>query len=181
MRRVFAVFVLEAVTHASTIQTAGGSWTERWTGSGRPVLIEVFGGHAEFSVQSWKQGWMTMQPLDQVYGTNSKDPFERKALLQRLEDDRVRLAVVAFRCKLWARLNSINYSSQQNRRSLRKYQRAELPVPELTIDIFEGQIRRGDDALRTMKTRKELVSKEEVIEVEGDMCRWNLRNISTNL
>ncbi len=52
----------------------GNACTTRMYGSKRPDVIEVFGGHSEISMVASRQGWFAMQPFDQKYGTDLRDP-----------------------------------------------------------------------------------------------------------
>ena len=79
--------MLEALCLASYVAQAGGAFTNRTTGTARPDIIQIFGGHSEVSFQGWRQGWFTHQPYDVDYGTDLQQPTERKLLLEKLEDN----------------------------------------------------------------------------------------------
>ena len=43
--------------------------------------MQVFGGHCEVSMRSYKRGWMTSQPYDVVDGCDLRDVEQAKSLL----------------------------------------------------------------------------------------------------
>ena len=49
VRRLAAVFLLEATVFMSVCNTWGGAWMQQMYGTIRPDVFEVFGGHAEVS------------------------------------------------------------------------------------------------------------------------------------
>ena len=58
------VLLLEAILLATIGHSWGGAWMQRMYGTIQPDIFEVFGGHAEVSMQAWKQGWLALQPIE---------------------------------------------------------------------------------------------------------------------
>ena len=82
---------------------------QRAYGTTRPDIWEVFGGHAEVSLQGWRQGWLALQPIDQVYGDDLSVYEERRELLRIQERTRPRLVLIEFPCTFWSQLARTNY------------------------------------------------------------------------
>ena len=109
-----AVFLVTATCTAHEVLL--GSWAQRFYGTQRADIVEIFGGKAEISLQAYRQGWLTLQPYDIEYGCDLKDLVQRAELIGDLRRLRPRLAVVEFLCKKWCKLAVFNYHRSQARR-----------------------------------------------------------------
>ncbi len=75
LQQLAAVFLLEAAAIMTTLwATPTGFWMDRWHGTTRPDMWEIFGGHSEITLQASKMGWVGMRPIDILYGTDLRDP-----------------------------------------------------------------------------------------------------------
>ena len=154
-------------------------------GSDRPDVVEIFGGSAEVSLQFAHRGWSVMQPTDLIYGVDLKIPENRQKLVERLNLERPRLAIISYPCRLWSKLSDTNYRSSQERRRLAKLRKEEEPFLELCEEIFKNQLARGDDALAenplcskawSVPTMKRILGHPEVYAGVGHGCRFNVRS-----
>lgn len=116
-------------------------------GDSRPDVIEIFGGHAEVSLQFARKGWNVIQPCDEIYGSDLRDPAERKKLVDFVRNQRPRLLLIEWPCKLWGKLTDTNFRSPQEKRRLMKKRAQERIFLELTDELFQVQWSNGDDAL----------------------------------
>ena len=91
---------------------------QRMHGTSRPDILEVFGGHAEVSVQAWKHGLLALQPVDIEYGTDLSSPDEREDLIASIRETQPRLVIVEFPCTLWSSLSRFNYRGSSGRQKL---------------------------------------------------------------
>ena len=91
-----AVYLLEASAYGTHLQTKGGQWMERMYGTSRPDIWEVFEGHAEVSYQAWRQGWLSVQPVDLLYGANLSSYHQREEILEMQKTLRPRLVIMEF-------------------------------------------------------------------------------------
>ena len=133
-----------------TVATVGSSvnkFHESFYGTDRPDVVEIFGGAAEVSLQFAHRGWSVMQPTDLIYGENLRKPQTRIEVVERIKRERPRLVIMSWPCRLWSKLADTNYRSPQERRRLAKLRKEEEPFLEMCEEIFNEQIRRGDDAL----------------------------------
>ncbi len=82
-----AVFLLEATEFASAATRGGGAWITHMCGMPRPEVWEVFGGHAEISLQVSGAGCLATQPFDilDILGgaTSVKADSERRPSVSR--------------------------------------------------------------------------------------------------
>ena len=116
-------------------------------GSARPDVLEIFGGQAEVSLQFARRGWNVCEPVDKIYGADLNEPQERDRIKTFIDKLKPRLVIIAFPCTLWTPLTEVNYQTPQRKRKLAMLRRREEPFLQLTEDIFESQIKRGDDCL----------------------------------
>ena len=167
-----------------------GKLHQSWYGSDRPDVVEIFGGSAEVSLQFAHRGWSVMQPTDLIYGVDLKIPENRKRLVDRINEERPRLAIVSYPCRLWSKLADTNYRSSQERRRLAKLRKEEEPFLELCEEIFESQLARGDDALAenplcskawSVPAMKRILGHPEVYAGVGHGCRFNVRSSSSGM
>ena len=77
-----AVFLLEATLVTSAATWAGGAWITHMYGAPRPDAWEVFGGHAEISLQASRAGYLAMQPLDILRGCDLRENRQREEALR---------------------------------------------------------------------------------------------------
>jgi hypothetical protein len=62
------------------------AWRQRLYGTCRPDVLEVFGGHAEISLRASMQGWMALQPIDKVYGSDLQEARQREELFDSINE-----------------------------------------------------------------------------------------------
>jgi hypothetical protein len=183
---VVAALALEFVALMTFVGETGGMWTQRFYGTDRVDVVEIFGGHSEISLQAHKRGWLALQPYDREYGCDLLDPKQRDDLRRDLRALRPRLAVVEFPCTMWSQIQALNYgTSQEKRRKLAKLWALEEPLLELTEQIFLDQIAAGDDALaenpwgsaaRKRAPIQRLEARPDVYIALSHGCRWKLAN-----
>ena len=118
VRHLAAVYLLEAVVTLSAFW--GGQWMSRMYGTSRPDVWEIFGGHAEISVQAWRQGWLAMQPIDKIYGADLLQQEQRREVLDCQRKLQPRLIVIQFPCTYWTSLTRINYRTPSRRQKLKQ-------------------------------------------------------------
>ena len=100
------------------------------------------------SMEASRQGWLAMQPYDERYGCDLRDPQSVAGLKQDLLTLQPRLAIVEFPCKWWSNLLNLSYgTTQAKRRIWKKFQEKELPFLELCEEVFDIQSKNGADAL----------------------------------
>jgi hypothetical protein len=148
----------------------------------RVDVVEVFGLEGEISLQGWKQGFWVAQPYEKRYGCDLQEEEARRGFFQDLETYDPRLVIVEWPCKLWCNLSEFHYSqSQQRRRLLKRLRRKELPLLELTRDVFARQNSHDAEALgenplgsRAIRTQpnQEGLDMPGVHSTVGDMCRY---------
>ena len=120
IRYVTAVFLLEAMVMSVAATAFAGNWSQAIYGTTRPDVVELFGGHAEISYQGWKQGWLALQPIDKIYGTDLFEPEQRRGCLEMIEQQQPRLAILEFPCTYWSQLTRTNYSTNSGKQKLKK-------------------------------------------------------------
>ena len=74
-------------------------------GDTRPDVIEIFGGHAEVSLQFARKGWSVSQPIDEIYGCDLKDSAERQKVLDLVRSQRPSLLIISWPCKYRRKLS----------------------------------------------------------------------------
>ena len=121
VRRLAAVFLLEATLFMSVCNTWGGAWMQQGHGTIRADVFEKLGGHAEVSSQAWSQGWLALQPLDITYGTDLRESEERDELLRTIIETHPRLVLVEFPCTYWSHLTTLNLRTVAEKQKLRRY------------------------------------------------------------
>ena len=179
------MFLLESVVMTNAARAWGGAWMERMHGTSRPDVLEVFGGHAEVSVQAWKHGLLALQPVDLEYGADLTRPAEREDLLDSIRETRPRLVIIEFPCTLWSSLSRMNYRGSSGRQRLEGLRREQRPFLQLTADIAHLQREAGDDFLVENPQNSEARKEKVIQELEeanwtwttiGHMCRYGLRS-----
>ena len=113
----------------------------------RPDCLEIFAGRAEVSNCFSRWGWDTAEPVDILYGRDLRDLQVRQDILRWIEHHRPRLVTVAYPCKLWWPLTSIQYNTPQAKRRLHQLRKKDMPLLELCEEVFDLQIKQGSDAL----------------------------------
>ena len=143
-------------------------------GDTRPDVIEIFGGHAEVSLQFARKGWSVSQPIDEIYGCDLKDSAERQKVLDLVRSQRPRLLIISWPCEYWGKLTDANFRSKQERRRLMQKREQERPLLQFTEELFDIQIGHGDDALaETLWPRRRPYRGFSDIR----MCRWECRTV----
>jgi len=183
--QVTAVLLMEALTYSTIASQWGGAWMQKMYGTARPDVWEIFGGHAEISMQAWRAGWMALQPIDAVYGDDLKDKNQRKHVLETIRKTQPRLVIVEFPCTYWSNLTHLNFRSQERRRMLKKLQASEMIFLELAEQIARLQMANGDDfllenplcsAARKQSPIRRLEQDPETYIAISHMCRFGLRH-----
>ncbi len=77
-----------------------------------------------------------MQPRDIMYGDDFYDPDLRHQVLEEIQSQRPRLAVIEFPCGLWSNLTKLSYRSQERRRLLKKLRDQQRPFLDFTKQVF---------------------------------------------
>ena len=154
--------------------------------SSRPDIMEVFAGHAEVSHRFACWGWCVSEPYDIIYNGDLRDEGNRKKLLDTIRELRPRLVTIAYPCTVWSPINNLGCQTSQEKRRLRKRQRADLPFLELTEQIFETQLGHGGDALGENPVGSQsfqqppvqrIINHPEVTSRIGHGCRHNIRHV----
>ena len=186
--KTLGVFV--CMLASSQVSSGVGKIFESMYGSDRPDVVEIFGGSAEVSLQFARRGWNVMQPIDLVYGVDLRDSDARENVLQRLRDERPRLAIVEYPCRFWSKLTDVNFRTSQQKRRLAKLRKAEEPFLELCEAVFNEQINRGDDALAenplcsksfNVPAMQRVLNHPSVFAGVGHGCRFGVRNVTNGM
>lgn len=119
---VFACLMTLSATQSACDTSC--KFVESVYGSGRPDVVEIFGGHAEVSLQFSRRGWNAMQPVDSVYGDDLRDDSTRSWLKDVVKRTKPRLAVISYPCKLWSLMTNLNYTTPQQKRRLAKLRKS---------------------------------------------------------
>ena len=61
---VMATAALAMTSFAIAAGIYGCQWAQRFYGTGRVDLVEIFGGHSEVNMEASRQGWLATQPYD---------------------------------------------------------------------------------------------------------------------
>ena len=181
---------LHAVLMAVCLMTAAsvGSASSRvacHVAANRPDCLEIFSGSAEVSYQFSRWGWNTLEPIDQIYGTDLTVEANRERIIHWIEKFRPRLVVVAYPCKVWSNINNLSCTTPQARRRLRVRRLKERPFLEFCEKVFEVQLKNGDDALGENpklsasfheKPIKNILNHPSVHTATGHGCRFGIRH-----
>ena len=111
-------------------------------------------------------------------------------VLDRLKRDKPRLAIVSYPCTYWSKLADTNYRTKQEKRRLAKLRKEDEPFLEFCEQVFDVQLRNGDDALGENPLTSQsfrrppiqrILNHPEVHAGVSHGCRFNLRNKSNGL
>lgn len=108
--------------------------------SNRPDCLEFFSGPAEILCQFSQWGWSSMEPIDQLYGTDLTVETNRELVLSWIRKFRPRLVVVFFPYKLWSPITNVGYPTTQPKRRLRKRRLGERPFLEFCEHVCQTQL-----------------------------------------
>ena len=131
---------------ATAMSSVCGGLNSVITGCDRPDALEVFGETADVTLTFSKWGWWSMEPVDLLCGRDFSDTSQRQQLLDDIDRYKPRLVVVSCPSDLYSKSN-LNCRSTQDKRKLQKRRQIQRPFLELCSDIFDRQLKRGDDAL----------------------------------
>ena len=101
-------------------------------------LLEVFAGKAVVSHQFRSWGWNTAEPIDLNTGYDLRDECARQCLLDWIQNNRPRLVIVAYPCRLWSIVTNMQYSTGQERRRLQKLRERERCPSSTCVKIFSA-------------------------------------------
>ena len=115
-----AVFLLECMVLLSAGSDWSGARTQRLYGSGGTDVWEIYGDHAVFTEEAWKQGWRVLEPLTEA--SFKQDSFTQYVNLT-LDERNPRLVVIETPNKVWRGSTVVNGSSAKNatRQKLKAY------------------------------------------------------------
>ena len=117
---------------------------QRMYGTSRPDIWEVFGGHAEVSYRAWQQGWLALQPCDQVYGIDLHNPAERSEVFRVQREMQPRLILIEFPCTYWSSLSRIIYVTNAQKQKLKRLREKHRPFVQLAASLAKNQQANGD-------------------------------------
>eukprot|EP00969_Alexandrium_andersonii_P273134 12072886-Alexandrium_andersonii.AAC.1 len=75
--------------------------------------MEVFAGSAAISYEFARHGLAVSEPVDILNGHDLLDAGERAELYARVQNEKPRLVVLAFDCRLWCAFTRLNYSGDR--------------------------------------------------------------------
>ena len=155
----------------------------RCVSANRPDCLEIFAGKAEVSCQFAQWGWNTMEPIDQIHGTDLSVVENRERVKRWIRKYRPRLVIVSYPCKVWSPIMNIAYNTPQARRSLRVRRLRERPFLEFCEEIFQLQLENGGDALGENPLRsasfdeppiKRILTDPRVYSCVGHGCQYGI-------
>ena len=113
----------------------------------RPDLLEIFGGEAQVTQKFSRWGWNAARPVSLGSDDAVCDADGQSRLLEWIERCQPRLVVVTYPRRIWMSCVSTGESSSQQARRARKRSLKHQGFVRFVEQVFEKQIRRGDDAL----------------------------------
>ena len=162
---------------------AAASKASRCVAMDRPDCLEIFAGHAEVSFQFGQWGWNTMEPIDQIYGTDLSVEENRDKVKSWIRKYRPRLVIISYPCKVWSPIMNLAYNTPQARRRLHARRLRERPFLEFCEDVFSLQLELGGDALGENPLRsasfdepaiKRILTHPGVYSSVGHGCRYGI-------
>ena len=162
---------------------AAASKAARCVAMDRPDCLEIFAGHAEVSFQFGQWGWNTMEPIDQIYGTDLSVEENRDKVKSWIRKYRPRLVIISYPCKVWSPIMNLAYNTPQARRRLHARRLRERPFLEFCEDVFSLQLELGGDALGENPLRsasfdepaiKRILTHPGVYSSVGHGCRYGI-------
>lgn len=162
--------------------------TSRAASTPRADDLELFGGSAEVPCQSSRWGGSTLEPIDQLYGTDLTVEANRERVKSWIYRSRPRLVLVEYPCKVWSPIMNLACTTPQARRRLRVRRLRERPFLEFCEEIFKIQMQLGGDALAENPLRsasfqeepmKRLLNHPEVYHSVGHGCRFGIKRVNS--
>ena len=178
---LIAACLMTSACIGATVANAGRQFRNE-----QPDCLEIFSGHAEVSNQFSRWGWTSMEPVDQIYGTDLHVEENRRYIVDWIRKMKPRLVIISYPCKLWSPITNIGYSTKQAQRRLHARRLREKPFLELTEEIFEHQIQQGNDALGENPLNsasfkepeiQRILSHPEVYTGIGHGCRFGIKHL----
>ena len=144
VRHLASLFLLEAIVFVTAAGVWGGSWMRRVHGTTRPDVWELFGEHSQVSLQAWRQGWLSIQPVNLLSGADLSSYNQRDEILQMQKTCRPRLVIMEFPVPFWKQLSRVNPSTNGGRQRLKRLREKHRPFLSLTEDVAAQQLAGGD-------------------------------------
>ena len=111
-----AVFLLEAMVLVAASAEWSGSWTQRMYGTGSADVWEVFGNHNLVTEMAWKQGWRTLEPLNDA---NYQKDHHVQYINDTVESRQPRLIVIEAPEKIWTASRVMHMADSNAKREKR--------------------------------------------------------------